>query len=108
MNLPLYSLNRRAVISNTQKGIINMCTGCIAPYCNSNCPNADEKTAIYECCNCGEDICEGDEYFSLLEDGNICAECASAMTVADLAGIAESTVKDVMEKMGIEGWEAWK
>ena len=34
-----------------------------------------EPRKVTECCVCGDDICEGDSYFHIEEDGNYCINC---------------------------------
>lgn len=41
----------------------------------SNPPDMDEAVKVYECSDCGEDICVGDTFFKFDED-YYCRDCA--------------------------------
>jgi DNA-directed RNA polymerase subunit RPC12/RpoP len=40
-----------------------------------NPPDMDEAVKVYECADCGEDICSGDSYFEV-DDEKYCRDCA--------------------------------
>lgn len=42
-----------------------MCSECRMNPCHSQCPNAPEPEAVYECAYCGEGITEGEEYVEI-------------------------------------------
>lgn len=65
-----------------------MCEICHHIPCDSRCPNAPEPKPIYRCSECGEGICEGDEYFAGT-NGYVCKECLEDMaaeTILSLCG----------------------
>ncbi len=54
------------------------CVECQLTVCPKNCPNFLDRPKVYECLECGENICEGDEYFKINEE-NYCKECIEEM-----------------------------
>ena len=51
-----------------------MCEICRRSICHQSCPNASEPEAVFICAECGEDICEGDEYYDVLGE-QFCETC---------------------------------
>ena len=83
-----------------------MCAECRTTPCNNSCPNS-EAVPVYECCDCGKGIYEGDPYFNIKNDCEMCDECAGELTMKDLVEITEMTSKEILEVLGIESWIAY-
>lgn len=43
------------------------------------CTSCQEQIAVYTCAGCGEDICEGEDYYKIIEDA-YCESCVSRET----------------------------
>lgn len=54
-----------------------MCEICGRLKCTERCPN-EEEAFVYECCECGTEICQDDYYFNIAGDA-YCEECVYEM-----------------------------
>jgi hypothetical protein len=53
-----------------------MCDICLRTPCHNRCPNAPEPPVVCLCCQCGNEIYEGDELYSI-NDEKWCEECVT-------------------------------
>lgn len=51
-----------------------MCQECLRTPCHPRCPNAPEPKRVFICSGCGDDICEGDDYWDILGE-QFCKTC---------------------------------
>lgn len=59
-----------------------MCRVCHMIPCHPGCPNAPEPVAVKICGRCSDGIMEGEAYLDS-DEGPICGECLSDMTVKE-------------------------
>jgi formylmethanofuran dehydrogenase subunit E len=54
------------------------CVRCQLSGCPESCPYARERETIFECAECGEPVCDGDEYYRI--NGDVyCRYCVDEM-----------------------------
>ena len=57
------------------------------------CPYEPEPKAVYQCCVCGEPICDGDKYIDGIK-GCVCEECVQDLSIdefMEITGEEENT-----------------
>lgn len=75
-----------ATIRRSQKGA-SMCEICGGTFEHfPGCPYEPEPKEIYECCVCGEPICDGDKYIDGIK-GCVCEECVQDLSIDEFMEI---------------------
>lgn len=66
----------------------------------------EEPKAVYACAWCGEDICDGDEYYELPNGDIVCADCiADCKHTAEADEEDEDPWEDSRVEAAIERWK---
>ena len=53
---------------------MEMCDICLQSPCHPRCPNAADPPAVFVCSGCGDDICDGDDYWDIMGE-QFCENC---------------------------------
>ena len=61
-----------------------MCDTCLQEPCTTQCPNAEEPTAILFCDRCNEPVFLGYNYYVEPIGRTLCEECIENMTTKDI------------------------
>ena len=73
---------------------------------DANLPDyMEEPKAIYTCAWCGEDICEGDEYYELPNGDHVCECCMDGCKCTAEAEEADDPWEDIRVEEAIERWK---
>lgn len=66
---------------------VSMCEICGGTFEHfPGCPYEPEPKAVYQCCVCGEPICDGDKYIDGIK-GCVCEECVQNLSIDEFMEI---------------------